>query len=131
MKRNPSENIKLLIVDDKIDNVEILEAALEQEGLDIITTSTPKQVIDLCIRNNIGIALIDVKMPGLDGFELLDLIKQNPLTKDIIVVLITGYSTKSGDVVKGLNNGAADYLFKPLDLYHFSKSKIADYFNQA
>jgi len=111
------KNINILIVDDKIDNVMMLEVALEREGSNIFTTSSPKNVIQLCIDKNISIALIDVKMPKMDGFELLDLIKRNPLTKHIMVILITGYSMNSEDVVKGLSKGAVDYLFKPLDLY--------------
>ena len=117
MNRFSHKNINILIVDDKIDNAMMLEAALEREGSNIFTTTSPKNVIQLCIDKNISIALIDVKMPEMDGFELLDLIKSNPLTQHIMVVLITGYSMNSEDVVKGLSKGAVDYLFKPLDLY--------------
>lgn len=112
-----NEIINILIVDDSYDNLMVLESSLEKDGLKIFTTSSPKEVIDICIENDISIALIDINMPELNGFELLDLIKDNPLTSKIMVILITGYSMNSADVVKGLNNGAVDYLFKPLDLY--------------
>lgn len=112
-----SKVINILLVDDRLDNLELLEASLEKEELKIFTTAYPKKVIDICLENDISIALIDINMPDLNGFELLDLIKSNPLTAKIMVVLITGYSMKSEDVVRGLNNGAVDYLFKPLDLY--------------
>ena len=112
-----NEIINILIVDDSHDNLMVLESSLEKDGLKIFTTSSPKEVIDICIENDISIALIDINMPELNGFELLDLIKDNPLTNKIMVILITGYSMNSEDVVKGLNNGAVDYLFKPLDLY--------------
>jgi signal transduction histidine kinase len=111
------ENINLLIVDDNVDNIMALEASLEQEVLTIFTTTSPKNVIQLCIDHDISIALIDVKMPEMDGFELLDIIKKDPLTEHIMVILITGYSMSSEHVVKGLSKGAVDYLFKPLDLY--------------
>jgi signal transduction histidine kinase len=111
------EDIHLLIVDDNINNVEVLEASLEQEGLKIFTTTSPKDVMQICIDNDIAIALIDIKMPEIDGFELLDLIKNNPVTEHIMVILITGYSVRPEHVVKGLSKGAVDYLFKPLDLY--------------
>jgi signal transduction histidine kinase len=117
MNRLSHKNINILIVDDKIDNAMMLEASLERKGLNIFTTTSPKNVMQLCIDSDISIALIDVKMPEMDGFELLDLIKSNPLTKHIMVILITGYSMNSEDVVKGLSKGAVDYLFKPLDLY--------------
>src|ERR1700761_9438211 len=111
------EKINLLIVDDNIDNIFALEASLEQEALSIFTTTSPKEVLELCKKNEISIALVDVRMPEIDGFELLDLIKSDPLTDHIMVILITGYSTNSEHVVKGLSKGAVDYLFKPLDLY--------------
>jgi len=69
MNRFSHKNINILIVDDKIDNAMMLEAALEREGSNIFTTTSPKNVIQLCIDKNISIALIDVKMPEMDGFE--------------------------------------------------------------
>ncbi|HEY8781458.1 MAG TPA: response regulator [Mucilaginibacter sp.] len=109
------ENVNLLLVDDNADNFIALESSLEQDGLSIFTTTFPKKVIQICIDNDISIALIDVHMPEMDGFELLDLLKKNPLTEHILVVLITAYAVGSENVVKGLNIGAVDYLFKPLD----------------
>ncbi len=117
MSEQLQEKVNLLIVDDKANNIIALEASLEQDGLNIFTTKSPKNVLQLCIDNDISIALIDVHMPVMDGFELLDLLKKNPLTEHILVILITGYSMDSEYVVKGLNKGAVDYLFKPLDLY--------------
>jgi signal transduction histidine kinase len=123
MKISLPDNINLLIVDDSLDNIMALEAGLEADGLTIFTTTSPKTVEKLCIDNNISIALVDIKMPELDGFELLDMIKTNPKTEHIRVILITGYSMSSEDVLKGLNKGAVDYLFKPLDL-HITIAKV-------
>jgi signal transduction histidine kinase len=117
MSEHSQERVNLLIVDDKPDNIIALEMSLEQDGLNIFTTKSPKSVLQICIDNDISIALIDVHMPVMDGFELLDQLKKNPLTEHILVILITGYSMDSEYVVKGLNKGAVDYLFKPLDLY--------------
>ena len=117
MKIPTTEIINLLIVDDNADNIMALESSLEREELNIFTTTSPKNVIQTCIDKDISIALIDVKMPEIDGFELLDMIKGNPLTEHIMVILVTGYSMSSEHVVKGLSKGAVDYLFKPLDLY--------------
>src|ERR1700677_906406 len=117
MNLHPTENINLLIVDDRADNIMVIEASLERDGLNIFTTTSPKDVIQICIDKDISIALIDVNMPELDGFDLLDLIKKNPLTEHIMVILITGYSMSSEYIVKGLSKGAVDYLYKPLDLY--------------
>ncbi|MES2426037.1 MAG: response regulator [Bacteroidota bacterium] len=112
-----SEKINILIVDDIADNLMALESSLEQEQLNIFTTTCPKQALQICIDNDISIALIDVNMPEIGGFELLDIIKGDPLTEDILVLLMTGISMDPDHVVKGLGKGAVDYLFKPLDLY--------------
>jgi signal transduction histidine kinase len=117
MNLSVTENINILIVDDSRENVLVLEQSLERKEINILTTTSPSCALQLCSANDIDIALIDVHMPQMDGFELLDMIKRNPLTQHIMVVLITGYSMNSADVVKGLSKGAIDYLFKPLDLY--------------
>lgn len=114
---SPKEKINIILVDDRADNILALESALEGDAVDIFTTTDPKEVLDMCIRCSISIALIDVKMPEIDGFELLHILKDNPETSHIMVVLMTGYSTNSEHVIKGLTGGAVDYLFKPLDLY--------------
>src|SRR6202012_5136396 len=70
-----------------------------------------------CVDHQINIALIDVHMPGMNGYEVLAALKNNPRTAHILVVLITGRSMAPEEIIKGLNLGAVDYLFKPLDLY--------------
>ncbi|HTH82377.1 MAG TPA: response regulator [Mucilaginibacter sp.] len=117
MNTSVAETINLLIVDDKADNIMVIESTLEREGLNIFTTTSPKKVEQMCIDNDISIALIDVMMPEINGYELLDRIKKNPLTSHIMVILITGFSMGTDEVIKGLGKGAVDYLFKPLDLY--------------
>ena len=123
MELQAQENINLLIVDDNADNCMLMEASLEQDGLNIFTTRSPKQALQICIDNDISMALVDIHMPEMDGFELLRLLKKDPLTENIIIILITGYSRNSEEVVKGLNLGAVDYLFKPLDL-HITNAKV-------
>jgi signal transduction histidine kinase len=112
-----TQTINLLVVDDKADNIMVIEASLEREGLNILTTTSPKKVEQMCIDNDISIALIDVMMPEMNGYELLDRIKKNPLTSHIMVILITGFAMGTEEIVEGFSKGAVDYLFKPLDLY--------------
>lgn len=115
--------INILIVDDHFNNVKMLASALERDDMVCYVTTSPKQAGQMCIDHAIDIALIDVNMPELSGFELLQSLKNNPLTQGITVILITGYSTDANDVVKGLTLGAVDYLFKPLDL-HVTIAKV-------
>lgn len=115
--------INILIVDDQFNNVEVLVSALKRDDIVCYGTTFPKQGWQMCIDHSIDIALIDVNMPGLSGYELLQSIKDNPLTRRVMVILITGYSMGTNDVVKGLTLGAVDYLFKPLDL-HVTIAKV-------
>ncbi|MDO7744637.1 MAG: response regulator, partial [Pedobacter sp.] len=116
-------SVNILLVDDNVSNLTILKEVLDRPDANIITCNIPTDVIDLCVKEDISIALIDVKMPGLSGFELLSLIKQNPLTENVVVILMTGYSMSSEEVFLGLSSGAVDYLFKPLDM-HITNAKI-------
>lgn len=115
--------INILVVDDNSANLTVLREVLECPGVNIITTNLPTEVLNICIAKDISIALIDVKMPALSGFDLLKQLKRNPLTENIVVILMTGYSMSTEEVFLGLSNGAVDYLFKPLDL-HITNAKI-------
>ena len=112
-----TEPVKILIVDDKIENIIALEALIQRDDIKIISTTSPNEALRLCWQNEISIALVDVQMPEMDGFELVDIIKSNPKTRDILVVFVTAISTVTKYAVKGLSTGAVDYLYKPLDPY--------------
>jgi len=120
LSQNP---VNILLVDDNVSNLTILKEVLDRPEVNIITSNVPGEVVDICLAEDISIALIDVKMPGLSGFELLNQIKQNPLTENVVVILMTGYSMSSEEVFLGLSSGAVDYLFKPLDM-HITNAKI-------
>jgi two-component system, sensor histidine kinase len=111
------QQVNLLIVDDKIENIIALEALIQRDDIKIITTTSPNEALRICWQNDISIALVDVQMPEMDGFELVDIIKSNPKTRDILVVFVTAISTETKYAVKGLSTGAVDYLYKPLDPY--------------
>lgn len=107
--------VNILIVDDREENIIALEALIKRDDIHIISTTSPNDALKLAWENNISIALIDVQMPGMDGFELVEVLKSNPRTKDILVIFVTAISKESKYAVKGLASGAIDYLYKPLD----------------
>jgi PAS domain S-box-containing protein len=98
--------INVLIVDDREENIIALCALLERNDIKI-----------LAWENQISIALVDVQMPEMDGFEFVEMLKSNPRTKDILVIFVTAISKETKYAVKGLGTGAVDYLYKPLDPY--------------
>lgn len=109
--------INILIVDDREENIITLEALLKRDDIKLFTTTSPNEALKIAWENQISIALVDVQMPEMDGFELVEMLKSNPRTKDILVIFVTAISKESKYVVKGFGAGAVDYLYKPLDPY--------------
>jgi signal transduction histidine kinase len=109
------EKINILIVDDRPENIIALEALLQRNDINIISTTNPNEALRLSWEMDIAIAMIDVQMPEMDGFELVEILKSNPRTKDILIIFVTAISKETKYAVKGLNTGAVDYLYKPLD----------------
>jgi PAS domain S-box-containing protein len=109
--------INILIVDDREENIVALEALLERNDIRLFTTTSPNEALKIAWENNISIALVDVQMPEMDGFELVEMLKSNPRTKEIMVIFVTAISKEVRYAVKGFGAGAVDYLYKPLDPY--------------
>lgn len=109
------EKINILIVDDRPENIIALEALLQRNDINLITTTNPNEALRISWEMDIAIALVDVQMPEMDGFELVEILKSNPRTKDILIIFVTAISKETKYAVKGLNTGAVDYLYKPLD----------------
>lgn len=110
------KNINLLILDDKIENIISLEALLADiQGVNIICSTDPNEALKLCWKNDISLALVDVQMPEINGFEFVSTLKSNPKTSHIMAVMVTAISKEDKFLIKGLQSGAVDYLYKPLN----------------
>jgi PAS domain S-box-containing protein len=109
--------VNILIVDDKEENIIALEALLKRSDIKLFSTTSPNEALRIAWENPIAIALVDVQMPEMDGFELVEMLKSNPRTRDILVIFVTAISKEAKYAVKGLGTGAVDYLYKPLDPY--------------
>ena len=109
------DKINVLIVDDKEENIIALEALIQRDDINIISTTSPNEALKLAWDNNICLALVDVQMPNIDGFTLVEMLKSHPRTKDILILFVTAISKETKYAVKGLSTGAMDYLYKPLD----------------
>src|SRR5579862_8664225 len=105
---------RVLVVDDLVANIKLLEARLAAEYFEVLTAMSGPAAIDMCARGQCDIVLLDVLMPGMDGFEVCRKLKQNPRTAHIPVVMITALDQPS-DRVAGLEAGADDFLTKPVD----------------
>ena len=105
---------RILVVDDILANVKLLEAKLTAEYFDVLTAMSGTEALEIVQRSLPDIVLLDVMMPGMDGFETCRRIKSNPATRHIPVVMITALDQPS-DRVQGLEAGAEDFLTKPVN----------------
>jgi len=105
---------RILVVDDIEANVKLLEAKLTAEYYDVITASDGPTALAMAAEEKPDIVLLDVMMPGMDGFEVCRRLKEDALTRHIPVVLITALDGRS-DRINGLEAGADEFLNKPID----------------
>ncbi len=105
---------RVLVVDDILPNVKLLEAKLSSEYYDVVTATSGEEALQRVQNDNPDLILLDVMMPGMDGFEVCKRIKQDPAYAHIPVVMVTAL-TDSVDKVRGLESGADDFLSKPVN----------------
>ena len=105
---------RILIVDDLLSNVRLLEARLTAEYFDVMTAYNGWDALTVCQRESCDLVLLDVMMPGMDGFETCRRLKADSATSHIPVVMVTALDQPT-DRVRGLEAGADDFLTKPLD----------------
>ena len=105
---------RVLVVDDILANVKLLEARLSAEYFEVLSAFSGQEALDICERERVDVVLLDVMMPGMDGFEACKRLKSNPKTHHIPVVMVTALDQPS-DKIQGLENGADDFLTKPVD----------------
>jgi len=114
---------RILVVDDIPANVKLLEARLLAEYFDVLTAEDGFKALEICNNTQVDIVLLDIMMPGMDGFEVCERLKSNPRTMHIPVVMVTALDQPS-DRVRGLKAGADDFLTKPVnDLQLVSRVK--------
>jgi two-component system cell cycle response regulator len=104
---------RVLVVDDIVANVKLLEARLKAEYFEVLTATSGFEALDIAGQSDCDIIILDVMMPGLDGFETCRRLKVDPKTAHIPVVMVTALDQPS-DRVTGLEAGADDFLTKPI-----------------
>jgi len=105
---------RVLVVDDAPDNVLLVQSILEEEGYDIITAETGRDALAAIDASPPDLILLDVMMPGMDGFEVTKRVRARPDLPFIPILLITAYDQPS--VVQGLDTGADDFIRKPVEV---------------
>ena len=105
----------ILIVDDMEENLVALEAVLGPLDQQLVTARSGEDALKAMLRQDFAVVLLDVLMPGMDGFETASNIKRLDQTKDVPIILLTGTDVDADYAYRGYALGAADFLSKPID----------------
>lgn len=119
-----NNQFSILLVDDRDENLISLQAILDQPNRTFILARSGNEALKIAMKHDdIGLILLDVQMPDMDGFEVARLLKSSNKTKDISIIFVTAISTDQHHILKGFEEGAVDYLQKPLDV-NVTKAKV-------
>ena len=114
---------KILAVDDEKHIVRLVQVNLERAGYEVVTANDGKEALEKVSEENPDLVVLDVMMPYMDGFEVLQNLRRNPSTRDIPVIMLTA-KAQDADVFKGWQSGVDCYLtkpFNPMELLSFVK----------
>ncbi|WP_448661939.1 response regulator [Sphingomonas sp. CJ20] len=109
------EPVKILAVDDVEDNLTALEALLAHDGLTLVKARSGIEALEALLVHDVALALLDVQMPGMDGFELAELMRGTERTRRVPIIFVTAAATDERRRFRGYETGAVDYLSKPVD----------------
>lgn len=107
--------VKFLLVDDLPENLLSLEALLRRDGLELLMAHSGDEALELLLHHDVALALIDVQMPGLNGFELAELMRGNERTRRIPIIFVTAGAHSAERRFRGYEAGAVDFIQKPIE----------------
>ena len=108
-------SVSFLLVDDLEENLLSLEALLRRDNLVLLKAHSGDEALELLLQNDVALALIDVQMPGLNGFELAELMRGNERTRRIPIIFVTAGTADSQRRFRGYEAGAVDFIQKPIE----------------
>lgn len=111
----PAPNANILMVDDRPENLVALEAILDSLGQNLVKATSGMEALRCLLDQDFAVILLDVQMPGMDGFETATLIRQRPRSQHTPIIFITAINRSDTHVARGYSLGAVDYLFKPIE----------------
>lgn len=122
-KRGEGERPVLLLVDDLPENLFALEAILRRDDVEIVSVLSATEALEVLLQRRVALAIIDVQMPEIDGFELAELMRGVERTRHVPIIFVTAGSEDQRRLFRGYEAGAVDFLFKPLEA-HVLRSKV-------
>jgi two-component system sensor histidine kinase/response regulator len=119
--------VKFLLVDDLEENLVALTALLERDDLELLKARSGREALELLLVHDVALALIDVQMPDIDGFELAELMRGTARTRTVPIIFVTAGASEEHRIFKGYDAGAVDFLHKPID-QHILRHKTETFF---
>ena len=107
--------VKCLLVDDLEDNLLVLTALLRRDGLELLQARSGREALELMLQHEFALALLDVHMPEMDGFELAELMRGSERTRHIPIIFVTAGEHDQRRIFRGYESGAVDFLHKPIE----------------
>jgi len=105
----------ILIVDDIRANILALKKVLELHGLSVDSAESGEEALKKILKKNYSLIIMDVQMPGMDGFEVVEILAGSNRTKDIPVIFLSAVNTEKRFISRGYETGGVDYVTKPVD----------------
>ena len=118
-----NNDVSILVVDDRPENLLVMESLLEDMDCRIIKAASGNEALSLMLDYDFALVLMDVQMPGMDGFETAELMRGSERTRYIPIIFVTAISKEQKCIFKGYELGAVDYLFKPIEM-EILRSKV-------
>jgi two-component system sensor histidine kinase/response regulator len=118
-----SPDVCVLIVDDRPENLDVLQVLLERPGLRLLRAKSGPEALELLLEHDVALALLDVHMPEMDGFELAELMRGAERTRAVPIIFVTAATPAVDRIFRGYEAGAVDFLFKPINP-HLLQSKV-------
>lgn len=123
----PAAKVKCLLVDDVQENLVALAALLRSDDVEVLVARSGLEALELLLAHDVALALLDVQMPEMDGFELAELIRGSERTRHVPLIFVTAGARDQYRLFKGYETGAVDFLYKPIDP-HILRNKCEVFF---
>ncbi|MBX3620348.1 MAG: hybrid sensor histidine kinase/response regulator [Rhizobacter sp.] len=123
----PRPKVKCLLVDDLAENLHALSALLAADDVELLLARSGTEALEILLVHDVALALVDVQMPEMDGFQLAETMRGVQRTRDVPIIFVTAGSHDRHRQFQGYDSGAVDFLFKPIEP-HILKSKAGVFF---
>jgi two-component system sensor histidine kinase/response regulator len=107
--------VKILLVDDLDENLLALSALLQRDGLELLSARSGREALELLLMHDVALALVDLQMPEMDGFELAELMRGTQRTRHVPIIFVTAGARDQKRMFRGYEVGAVDFLYKPIE----------------